>query len=697
MKNEVIKVGSIVPRPASDMVEEGLVDYGKTTIEQRAIPDYRDGCKPVQRRILYSMYQQKVLPGRGLKKSMAVVGDTLAKYHPHGDMAVFSTMVNLVQDRYPLIFGLGNWGDEYSPPAAPRYIDCRLTKLAMELFEYIDIAEFVENYSGECLEPIVLPSKIPLLLMNGAVGIAVGASVGIPPHNLRELIRGLILLVRKPNASITELLKYIKGPDYRLGGVLVSPEQDMHKVYETGKGTLLFRCQYKFEVDDKSNVLKVFNFAPHFNKDGFLAKCDVLVKNGLLEYAADDSADGQHIISVGFLSSNVIKERVLPLLYKTVSYQFHATERQIDEVSFRKTTLRDLMLDWLEYQREIKTQYYKHILTQLNRELAKHATRLIATKNIDLVLKALKAVDPLKTLVQDLKISKGQAAYVLDCKIGALAKISLKDQAKVVKQIQDKVLFYKDNVANLNREIIKDLKTLAPFCDERCTLIREELPSVNTTGNLWIVLGNNCIKKVVNRAKAKGFTKACLEVGGFYSVDGAGICLRWKPHETVKLYPNTFELVTGDYKYLAALDSQGNFAIMDLSHMQKREFSVLRTDSKLIQAIGCNDGDQLIVRSSKSIKILKVPDDIKISRSNTRGQKILKNSEGVQVEVYAPGDLILNTGLREISLSSLTSISTWYLIGAYNLVQEERGNAILNQDETLIRIRKNFRDARKIR
>lgn len=648
---------------------------------------------------------------RTLSKPVKMYDFTVDKYHnmaicsSNGNFvithnsSIFSTLVNLVHDRYPLVFGLGNWGDEYSPPAAPRYIDCRLNELALQLFEYIDIAEFTENYSGDSKEPVVLPSKIPLLLMNGAMGIAVGVSVGIPPHNLKELIIGLILLIRKPSASLNEILKYIKGPDYRLGGVLTSSENNLYKLYENGKGSLTFRCQYKFISEGKTKILKIFNFAPHFNKECFLSKCDDLVKKGLLEYAVDDSANGNHTISVGFISSNIIKERVLPLLDKSISYQFHITERQVDDVSFRKTNLKDLMLDWLDYQREIKTQYYKYIINKFNKELIKHKARLIATKNIDIVTDALKNKDPLKILIKYLKISEEEANYILDCKIGLLAKISLNDHKKRIKQINDNIILYKNKTSNLDKEIIKDLKTLAPFCDERRTLLRENPPNIDAKCDLWILLLNNTIKKIVNNTKIKYFNSACLERDGFYSLDEAGICIKWKYDDEVKLYPNTFEIIAGDYKYIIVIDANGNYSAINLSILKKKEFLTLKTNTKIIQAVGCNDGDKIIVCNNKN-KILRIPEDIKIFRSNTKGTKIIKNIKNIKnikLKVYSPGDTILNVELRKINLEDIVKSKTFYLIGKYNIVKENQSTTILNKDETIIRMKNNFDYIKKIR
>lgn len=838
----------------SNMVETGLIDYGTTTIEHRAIPDFRDGLKPVQRRILYAMYTLNILPDKGLKKSSAVVGDVLAKYHPHGDCldgstvvpllngekktiyelveknspewilafdkdsnryipalahswrvgqvtdtiydielsngsvftvtenhpflclskrwvaanklkpglritggtleknswlstellhtinimfvvsvtkrkldkpiemydftvdkyanmaicsknndenfiivhnsAVFQTMVNLVHDRYPLIYGAGNWGDEYDPAAASRYIDCRLTKLAIQLFDYIKVTDFTENYSGEYKEPIVLPSKIPLLLMNGASGIAVGTSVGVPPHNLKELVEGFIALLKNSNLSSAQLLQYIKGPDYRLGGVLISSSEELLKVYETGQGSLSYRCQYSFKKDKNITIMNIFNFAPHFNKYSFLVKCDKMVHEGLLEFAADESAKGEHKIALGFTSASVIQDRILPLLRKSISYQFHITERQEKDITFRKTNLKSLMLNWLAYQREITSNYLKYQLTLLKEDLIKHNARLIATKNIDTVLKSLKTKDPLLALVKYLKVSNKQAEYILGCQVGSLAKVSAIKQIEKIKELKNIILNIKEKLTHIDKEIIKNLKSLKSFFDDRHTLIRQKSPKIIAySDNLWVTFNkaNNSIKKVVGRDKVKNIDSVCLDSGGFYAIDETGRIVLWNTKEKINLYPNTLKVISANYNYLIVVDDKRNVAVIDLTKVYRKEFLALKTETKVIYVFGINKGDKLIINNKASFNIYNIPNDITVSRTSTKGKKIIE-AKRFKINTILSEDIILDEYFRKINIEDIKNVNKWFIIGKYNIVFKDNKSRLMNQEEllTYIRNKKNY-------
>lgn len=612
----------IIDTTASDIVEEGLKLYGKETIEQRCIPDFRDGFKPVQRRILYDMFDRKMFPDRGLKKSSFVVGDTMARFHPHGDLSIFSSLVNMVQDRYPLIYGSGNWGDEYSPAAAPRYIDCRLNEIALELFEYIYVVDFIENYSGDLKEPLVLPSKLPLLLMNGSSGIAVGVSSTIPPHNLKELVKAFKLLIKNPESSMKDICKYIKGPDYK-SGVLVSTPKKVREVYEKGIGSLIFRCQYSFVREGKQNVLNIFNLAPYFNKDAFLKECDDLVSKKLIDYVVDDSAGGEHKLSVGFKNENIISEKVIPMLYKSISYQFYITERFKDKVIFSKTDLKSLMLKWLDYQRILKRKFYNFKIEELMQELNKLKLKLLATKHINTVVKALKDVNPVEKLMDSFNITKKYALLILECRLGSLAKASIDKQNSLIKSLQEKVDKYKNLLDNIDDNIIKDLASLSKFFDKKRCVIREIPPSIKTDNNLWIVLdiSKNIIKKIYNKDHIinNNKYKTCLESNGFYSIDKAGLCVYWRSYQDFNLYPNTFEIISGSCKYLICTDKEGYLVVIDLYKTKnKKEFLVLKTSTELVQAIGFNENDQLMIENK-----LYTLEDLKISRIGTKGIKVL--------------------------------------------------------------------------
>src|SRR5690242_5750951 len=247
----------ILPRLIEDELKESFLDYSMSVIVQRALPDVRDGLKPVHRRILYAMHELGLVPGRPYKKAATVVGDVLGKYHPHGDIAVYDALVRMVQDfslRYPLVDGQGNFGSvDGDGAAAYRYTEVRLTPLAISLLEDIEknTVNFVSNYDDRLQEPTVLPSKVPNLLINGSSGIAVGMATNIPPHNLSEVAAAVAHLVENPEATIADLMKFVKGPDFPTGAYIYGRD-GIKECYETGRGRIVMRA--RAAVDRKSHV-----------------------------------------------------------------------------------------------------------------------------------------------------------------------------------------------------------------------------------------------------------------------------------------------------------------------------------------------------------------------------------------------------------------------------------------------------------
>ncbi len=253
-----------------EAAEERYLNYALSVITSRALPDVRDGLKPVQRRILYSMYQNLHLTaGSRPRKSAAIVGDVLGKYHPHGDVAAYEAMVRMAQEfslRYPLVQGEGNFGSlDGDSAAAMRYTEAKLTALCEEMLEDIaaDTVPFRANYDSTLDEPIVLPSAIPQLLMNGSTGIAVGMATNIPPHNLREIIAALVALIDDPKLAVKDLVKHIKGPDFPTGGEILSSKKEIREIYETGSGAIRLRGEYKVETQARGKKVIVVTSIPY--------------------------------------------------------------------------------------------------------------------------------------------------------------------------------------------------------------------------------------------------------------------------------------------------------------------------------------------------------------------------------------------------------------------------------------------------
>ncbi|MBC7347578.1 MAG: DNA gyrase subunit A, partial [Clostridia bacterium] len=311
---------------AVDLEEEmrrSYIDYAMSVIVGRALPDVRDGLKPVHRRILYAMYEAGMGPDKPHKKAARVVGDVLARYHPHGDAAVYESMVRLAQDfatRYPLIDGHGNFGSlDGDAPAAMRYTEARLSPLAMELLRDIEkeTVDFVPNYDGSQEEPVVLPARVPNLLINGSAGIAVGMATNIPPHNLGEVIDALVALIDDPDLDEATLFRLIPGPDFPTGGLIVGRE-GIAQAYREGKGSLRMRARVKLETEGGRNRLVVTEIPYQVNKANLVEKIAELVREKKIEGITDlrDESDRNGLRVVLDLRRDANPRVLLRQLYK---------------------------------------------------------------------------------------------------------------------------------------------------------------------------------------------------------------------------------------------------------------------------------------------------------------------------------------------------------------------------------------------
>jgi len=326
-------IGNVKSQEIVKEMQDCYLDYAMSVIVGRALPDVRDGLKPVHRRILYAMWDMGLRANVKFRKSATVVGEVLGKYHPHGDVAVYDTMVRLAQDfslRYPLIHGQGNFGSlDGDGAAAMRYTECRLTALAEEMMQDIDkdTVGWTDNYDGTRQEPMVLPSKLPQLLLNGQMGIAVGMATSIPPHNLGELVDGINYLIENPKASNEDLLKIIKGPDFPTGGAIYD-RQAIAQAYSTGKGAIINRGIAEITEDKKGLRQIIVSEIPYqVNKASLLETIADLVKDKKVDGIKDirDESDKDGVRIVIDLKSEAYPQKVLNRLYKLTDLQktFH--------------------------------------------------------------------------------------------------------------------------------------------------------------------------------------------------------------------------------------------------------------------------------------------------------------------------------------------------------------------------------------
>ena len=439
--------------PLSDALSRRYLAYALSTITSRALPDVRDGLKPVHRRILYAMLQMKLNPSGAHKKSARVVGDVIGKYHPHGDQSIYDALVRLAQDfaaRYPLVDGQGNFGNvDGDNAAAMRYTESRMTEAAMLLLQGIDedTVDFRENYDGNDTEPVVLPAAFPNLLANGASGIAVGMATSIPPHNIAELIDAAIHIIKAPNASAKTLVqKYVKGPDFPTGGVCIEPQENIIEAYATGKGS--FRIRAKWEKEDLARgkyQIVVTEIPYQVQKSKLIEKIADLIQNRKLPILADirdESAEDIRLI-LEPKSQNVDPAILMETVFKLTDLEnrFSLNMNVLDASGTPGVmSLREVLQAFLDHRKEVLVRRTKYRLEKIAHRLEVLDGYLIAFLNLDEVIRIIRYEDhPKEELIKTFKLTDVQAEAILNMRLRSLRKLEemeIKTEHKALKKEQ---------------------------------------------------------------------------------------------------------------------------------------------------------------------------------------------------------------------------------------------------------------------
>jgi DNA gyrase subunit A len=474
---EPLNPGRIESRELEQEMRSSFLDYAMSVIVSRALPDVRDGLKPVHRRILYAMHEAGLQPNRPRLKCARVVGDVMGSYHPHGDSAIYDTLVRLAQPfslRYPLIDGQGNFGniDGY-PAAAMRYTECRLAKLATELLEDIDAdtVDFKPNYDESRREPEVLPSRFPNLLVNGSSGIAVGMATNMPPHHLGEVTDALVALIDEPSIDVDRLMKHIKGPDFPTGGIILGRE-GIREAYRSGRGRIVVRARAHAEELRGGKSAIVVTELPYTVKkggdDGVITKIAELVKTGTLSEVSNvrDLSDRSGMRFVIELKRDAIPQVVLNKLWKHTSLQStfgYNAVALVDGVP-RTLALRDLLQHYLDFQREIVTRRSKYELRKLEARVHILEGYLKALDALDEVIALIRAAENTESaregLMREFDLTEIQAQAILELRLRQLTAL---ERAEIEREYKDKI----ERIAEL-RKILGDESRIDG-------LIREEL------------------------------------------------------------------------------------------------------------------------------------------------------------------------------------------------------------------------------
>jgi len=448
----------IVSQPIEKEMRTSYLDYAMSVIVSRALPDVRDGLKPVQRRILFGMLEAGLRPDRPYRKSAAVVGDVMKKFHPHGDVPIYESLVRMAQPwafRYPLVDGQGNFGSiDGDPPAAMRYSECRLAPLAMELLADIDkdTVDFVPNYDEYEREPVVLPSRVPHLLMNGASGIAVGMASNIPPHNLGELVDGLVVLIDDPQTDAEALMKIIKGPDFPTGGLILGRD-GIKAAYTTGRGSITVRAKAEIEEVRGGRTAVVVTEIPFMvNKSSLIERIAELVRNKKLAGVSDlrDESDRQGLRIMVELRRDSNPQIVRNQLFKHTQLQttFGANLLALVDGVPRTLGLRDMLVHYLNHRRNVVIRRTKFELARAEERAHILEGYKVALKFLDEVIALIRKSKDTPAaragLIKTFKLSEKQADAILELQLRRLSQLEREKIEDEYKQLVKDIARYKE-------------------------------------------------------------------------------------------------------------------------------------------------------------------------------------------------------------------------------------------------------------
>jgi len=463
-------VSVIAPVDLREALEERYLRYALSTITGRALPDARDGLKPVHRRILYGMHILRLDPGAPFKKCAKIVGDVMGSFHPHGDQAIYDALVRLAQDfssRYPLVDGQGNFGNvDGDSAAAYRYTEARMTAVARLLLEGIDedAIDFIPNYSGEEKEPVVLPSALPNLLANGAQGIAVGMATSIPPHNLSELCDAALYLISHRKATAEQLLTFVQGPDFPTGGIVVEKREEIIETYRTGRGSFRLRARWTKEELPRGGWVAVVTEIPYgVQKSRLIERLAELIAERKLPLVADVRDESAEDVRIVFepRTRTVDPALMMETLFKLSELETRFTMNMnvlVDGVTPRVVSLDEALRQWLDHRRVVLQRRSRHRLAAIIRRIEQLEGMVIVFLNLDEVIRIIREEDDAKAeLKKAFKLTDLQVDYILDTRLRALRKLEEMELRKELKELSDE----RKDIDALLADEAKQWKTIA--------------------------------------------------------------------------------------------------------------------------------------------------------------------------------------------------------------------------------------------
>lgn len=664
--------GPIEPVDLRDALEERYLAYALSTIMHRALPDVRDGLKPVHRRLLHAMRQLRLDPDSGFKKCARVVGDVIGKYHPHGDQAVYDALVRLAQSfavRYPLVDGQGNFGNvDGDNAAAMRYTEARLTPFAMALLDGLDedTVDFRETYDGEDREPVVLPAALPNLLANGASGIAVGMATSIPPHNVDELCAAALHLIERPDATTADLMRFVPGPDFPTGGIIVEDAASMREAYETGRGAFRVRARWHREDLGRGGYRIIITEIPYqVQKSRLIEKIAELLaakKLPLLADIHDESAEDIRIV-LEPRSRTVAPELIMEQMFRLTELESRVplnmnvlSHGQVPNV----LSLREVLRQWLDHRKEVLVRRSRHRLAKIEHRLEVLDGYLIAYLNIDAVVRIIREEDePKSEMMRRFGLSDVQAEAILNMRLRALRRL---EEIEIRKEHQE-----------LTGERA-ELQTLLASDERQWQHLSAEITKMRTRFGKNSELGRRRsdfgdipdIEVDIQEAliEREPITVILSQKGWIRALKGHQDDLGKVQYKTGDAPFRTFKAQTTDRLILFA--SNGKFYTLDAGGLPGgrgqgepvRLMLDLEEDSEIIELFVHTPGRKLLVASSAGNGFIVAENEV--IASTRKGKQVLNLGPGERAAVCVPteGDSVAVVGSnRKLLIFPLTELN----------------------------------------
>lgn len=653
---------NVIQSSISNEMKNSYLAYAMSVITGRALPDVRDGLKPVQRRILYSMMELSLWHNKPYKKCARITGEAMGKYHPHGDVAVYDALVRMAQDfslRYTLVDGQGNFGSvDGDSPAAQRYTEARLSKKAEEMLVDIDkdTVDFAPNYDNTLTEPTVLPSKIPNLLINGASGIAVGMATNIPTHNLTEVCDALTFFIDNPACEIKDLIQFVKAPDFPTGATIIN-QYDMLKLYTTGRGVVYLRSDYKIEDTKKKHKKIVFTEIPYkVNKASIIKHIAKLVNDGILKGITDlrDESDKDGMRLVVEINSNAEAEVIVNNLFKHTELEssFAANMLVLDKGQPKLMNLKEILKAYLDHRMEVTKRWLIHDIKKLQKRLHILEGLMIAIQNIDEAIKIIKeSKDPAtarKGLMDRFSLDEIQSQAILDMKLQKLTGLEIdnlkRDYENTKKQIDEytNLLNSKERLKEYIKNEILEMKK--KYGDFRRTKLTNEKTTKDTNFRDFIENKREAIVMTTG-----GYIKR-MDLEEYHTQNRAG-----KGMKATKIEEDTIKefVVVNTHDVLYLFTNKGRlytvdcFAIPKTSRTAKGRHIVnvlkMEPDEKITNIIPITLD---IVNNAKDYQVILVSQDGKIKKMNFDHIKKIR-ANGLRVVTLHENDKVVNVKLVE--------------------------------------------------